>query len=29
VNTIQSPMFQSILRGISPFLAFSLSLQSD
>jgi hypothetical protein len=29
VNTMQSPMFQSILRGISPFLAFSLSLQSD
>jgi len=29
VNTMQSPMFQSILRAISPFLAFSLSLQSD
>jgi hypothetical protein len=29
VNTMQSPILQSILRGISPFLAFSLSLQSD
>jgi hypothetical protein len=29
VNTMQSPILQSILRGIWPFLAFSLSLQSD